>query len=264
MILHREDGWVSYHVTGNGPVVVLIHAISTGRKMWQYQLAALGPRARTITFDARGVGESSDLARGRDPKEQIADDIAAILDDLGENSAFVCGVSFGGVIAQHFAVRHPERVRALMVVDSYGDSRPTSLSRAAWLASVYAGSVSNYLPRPALAALMRTAYSRWPEAARVLSDAVAELRPWQAFRTRLAINLVNYLPGVAGGSYPVWFVVGLNSWWRSRQFAEEFAAKVPRTTILEVPNSTDPTPLCQPEAFTAILLHALDEVESRS
>ncbi len=259
MKLHRPGTWIHYETQGQGPPVVLIHAISTGSRMWTRQVEAFTDHARVITLDARGVGRSGNLTGPRHIRDQISDDIAALLDELGEESAFICGVSFGGVIAQHFAATHPHRVEALMVVDSYGDSRPLSLSRAAWLASVYAGSVSNFLPRTLLTGLMQQAYRQWPEAAAHLADAVRSLRPWQAFYTRNAINLVNYLPAITLANYPVWFVLGEDSWWRSERFATEFAAAVPRAKLIRVPDSADPTPLCQPETFNDILRNALIE-----
>ncbi|MGH9801013.1 MAG: alpha/beta fold hydrolase, partial [Blastocatellia bacterium] len=79
---------------------------------WKFQVEALSPHFQTITFDNRGVGESDQ------PEEafslgDIADDAAALLDKLGIASAYVFGISMGGMIAQEFALRHPHRVRKL-------------------------------------------------------------------------------------------------------------------------------------------------------
>lgn len=100
---------------------------------------------------------------------------------------------------------------------------------------------------------MRRQYRRWPRAADHLASAVGALRPLDALKTRWAISFVNYLPALSAGSYPILGVVGESSWPRSLTFMEELQRAVPRTTLVRVPNSNDPTPLCQPDVFNAIL-----------
>ena len=225
--------------------------------MWSAQVERFSQDHRVIVFDARGVDRSGPIRGWRRVRDQIAEDIAQLLVHLGEVRATICGVSFGGVIAQHFAARHPERVEKLVVVDSYSDTRPTSIGRALWLASVYAGSVSNLLPRSVLSRIMRDQYRRWPHAADYLSEAVMRLRPFDALKTRCAINLVNYTPALNAADYPILGVVGENSWPRSITFMEELQHAVPRTHLIRLADSNDPTPLCQPDAFNTILAEFL-------
>ncbi|WP_147918532.1 alpha/beta fold hydrolase [Ruania zhangjianzhongii] len=250
---------IYYETHGRGRPLVLIHAISAGAGMWSAQVERFSQDHRVIVFDARGVGRSGPISGWWQVRDQIADDIAQLLTHLAEEQAAVCGVSFGGVIAQHFAARHPERVQRLIVVDAYSDTRPTSVGKALWLASVYAGSISNLLPPAALARLMRDQYRRWPHAADYLAEAVTRLRPLDALKTRCAINLVNYPPALNAANYPILGVVGENSWPRSLTFMEELRRAVPRTHLIRVPDSNDPTPLCQPEAFNAILADFLND-----
>lgn len=198
-------------------------------------------------------GQACGRLRSSGSHRIIADDIAQLLVHLGAERATICGVSFGGVIAQHFAARHPERVERLVVVDSYSDTRPTTVGKALWLASVYAGSISNLLPSAILANVMRGQYRRWPHAAGHLADVVTRLRPFDALKTQCAINLVNYPPALNAANYPILGVVGEDSWPRSITFMEELQRAVPRTRLIRVAESNDPTPLCQPAAFNAIL-----------
>jgi pimeloyl-ACP methyl ester carboxylesterase len=65
-----------------------------------------------LTFDNRGCGQS-DLPRAPYTMAALADDALAVLDAAGVGKADVLGVSMGGMIAQHLAVRHPERLRKL-------------------------------------------------------------------------------------------------------------------------------------------------------
>ncbi|MBZ2196551.1 alpha/beta fold hydrolase [Occultella gossypii] len=251
--LDSDGTGIYYETHGDGPALVLIHAISSGADMWRAQVEHFSASHRVVVFDARGVHRSGPITGWRHIRSRIAGDVAALLDHLGIARAAVCGVSFGGVIAQHVAARHPDRIQALAIVDTYSDSRPTTVGKAAWLASVYLGSVSNLLPGTLLADIMRQQYARWPAAAAYLAEAVSRLRAWDGFKTRIAINLVNYLPAHAAADYPLLAVVGTDSWPRSSTFMDELKHAVPRTELVHVPDSGDPTPLCRPEEFNRIL-----------
>ena len=69
---------------------------------------------RVITFDHRGIGRSESLMPAY-TTEAMADDAASILDELGLDAAHVYGISLGGMIAQQLALRHPERIRSLVL-----------------------------------------------------------------------------------------------------------------------------------------------------
>jgi 3-oxoadipate enol-lactonase len=76
-----------------------------------------GPLAREfelLTYDQRGLGQS-EIPGGPYSMADYAEDAAALLDQLGWKSCAVMGVSFGGMVAQEFAVRHPERVERLVL-----------------------------------------------------------------------------------------------------------------------------------------------------
>lgn len=250
---------IYYETHGEGPPIVLIHAISAGAGMWRAQVERFSLDHRVIVFDARGVDRSGPVGGWRHIRSRMADDIAHLLTHVGEQRAIICGVSFGGVIAQHFAARHSDRVERLILVDTYGDTRPTTASKVLWLASVYAGSVSNLLPPSTLARVMRRQYRRWPHAAEVLADAVTRLRAIDALKTRCAIILANYTAALNAANFPILAIVGEESWPRSMTFMQELQFDVPRTRLMRIPASNDPTPLCQPDAFNDAVAQFLDE-----
>jgi pimeloyl-ACP methyl ester carboxylesterase len=103
----------AYHeIHGEGPPLLLIYGLAGRGRGFCYQIPELSNHFRTIVFDNRGVGES-DQPEGPYSIAQMADDAAALLDALGIESAHVFGISMGGMIAQEFALRHPERLQRL-------------------------------------------------------------------------------------------------------------------------------------------------------
>jgi 3-oxoadipate enol-lactonase len=112
-----SDGFeVAYDVYGRsgGTPVVMLQGLGTDSRGWALQRFAFGRRHRCFAIDNRGVGGSARAPRPFS-LEQMADDAVAVLDAEGVDRAHVMGASMGGVIAQMLAVRHPDRVRSLVL-----------------------------------------------------------------------------------------------------------------------------------------------------
>lgn len=98
---------------GSGPMVVLLHPVGLDGTFWGGLPAALAPQRRVLSLDLAGHGGSPATARPR-PIETYADDVAAAIREAGGGPAAVVGLSFGGMVAQMVAIRHPELVSALL------------------------------------------------------------------------------------------------------------------------------------------------------
>lgn len=117
-IVRSGDADISYEITGEGEPLLMIMGFLSDARMWILQTAAFSPHYRCITFDNRGVGNSSSPP-GPYTMEQMAADAIAVLDDAGIDSAHVLGISMGGAIAQHVALKAPERIRSLTLAATW-------------------------------------------------------------------------------------------------------------------------------------------------
>jgi len=105
-----------YRWSGDGPVVLAAHGITSNHRSWSLVAAALGPDATLVAPDLRGRGRSNGLPAPY-TIAQHADDCAAVLEHLGAGPAVVAGHSMGGFVATMLATRHPDLVHAAVLVD---------------------------------------------------------------------------------------------------------------------------------------------------
>ena len=108
---------------GGGTPVVLLHAFPLHSGMWEPQTESLGDRFRLVTPDLKGFGKSSapDDAAGYS-MDAYADDVKAVVDDLGSDQVVLAGLSMGGYIAFAFLRKHPDVVRALVLADTRAEA----------------------------------------------------------------------------------------------------------------------------------------------
>ena len=109
-----ENGgvWLSWRAYGEGEPVLMIMGYMGSSKAWFRLLPHVSREHRAIVFDNRGTGDS-DRPPGLWSMDDLARDALAVLDAAGHDPAHVLGVSMGGMVAQHLALGHPERVRTL-------------------------------------------------------------------------------------------------------------------------------------------------------
>jgi pimeloyl-ACP methyl ester carboxylesterase len=137
---------IAYDVRGEGPALVLVHAFPFDRRMWSENVAALAVQRRVIALDLRGFGETAPSERPPS-LEDLADDVAGLLDALGIPMASVAGLSMGGYVALAFARRHAARLAALILADTRAaaDSPEARQARADGIAKLRAGGSAEFL-----------------------------------------------------------------------------------------------------------------------
>ena len=112
-----------YLDVGKGTPVVLIHGLAGDYSAWLAQIEALQNDYRVIAFDNRGAGRSTQVDEPVSTAD-LADDTLALMDHLGVERAHVVGRSMGGAVAQHMALKAPQRVLSLTLCASFARLDP--------------------------------------------------------------------------------------------------------------------------------------------
>ena len=108
-----------YEVHGSGDPVVLLHgAFMTITNNWTGWIGELSKTRKVIAIEMQGHGRTADTARDI-TDENLADDVAALLEQLKIPRADLIGYSMGGAVAMQCAIRHPDKVRKVVVISSY-------------------------------------------------------------------------------------------------------------------------------------------------
>jgi pimeloyl-ACP methyl ester carboxylesterase len=107
-----------YEVHGSGDPVVLLHgSFMTISNNWTEWIGELSKTRKVIAFEMQGHGRTADIKRDFS-YENLADDVAALLDYLKIPSADLIGYSMGGGVAMQCAIRHPEKVRKVVSISA--------------------------------------------------------------------------------------------------------------------------------------------------
>jgi 3-oxoadipate enol-lactonase len=122
--IERQHQRIYYEVVGEGPPILLGHSFFCSGEMWRNQVPVLAESHRVINLDYRGHGRSSPLREELDLYELVEDSVA-LLDHLGIEQAVWAGLSVGGMTAMRAALHFPERVRALILIDTDADAERT-------------------------------------------------------------------------------------------------------------------------------------------
>jgi 3-oxoadipate enol-lactonase len=165
-----RNGTVKLHweSVGQGPAVLLVAGRGMTVEGWWATIPVLARSFRVIAFDHRDTGRSSRLLWPYSVA-QMADDALAVLDAAGEQRAHVYGISLGSLVAQEVALRHPDRVQALV------------------LGASSAGGFAAYMPSPSVrtffarAGAMTLGEAEWATVAFTYAERTRRLHPERIF-----------------------------------------------------------------------------------
>ncbi len=111
---------LNYETAGKGEkAIVFLHGFTGSARDWVNQMAAFSPKYRVVACDQRGHGKSS--APSREEAYSVSvfiEDVPPLLDKLGIRKCCLVGHSLGGFVALEFALKYPDRLAALVLVDT--------------------------------------------------------------------------------------------------------------------------------------------------
>ncbi|MDQ0456442.1 pyrimidine utilization protein D [Rhizobium paknamense] len=116
-----------YDVHGeNGPALILSSGLGGSAGYWAAQLQALTPHFRVITYDHRGCGRTGGEVPPDGGIRAMAEDVLEIADTLGLSSFHLMGHALGGLIGLDLALRCPERLESLVLINAWSKADPHS------------------------------------------------------------------------------------------------------------------------------------------
>ena len=240
--LDRDGVAIHYDIEGEGPVLLLSHGYSATGEMWRGQVEALKDRFRVITWDMRGHGRSDYPEDAAAYSEALTvADMAALLDAAGAERAILGGLSLGGYMSLAFNVVHPERVRALLIIDT-GPGYRNDEAREGW--NKNALRTADRYESEGLARLQRGTAEMRTSAHR---DASGLVRAARGMLTQRDARVISSLPTIA---VPSLVVVGADD----APFlaaADYMAGKIPGAKKVVIEAAGHAANMDQPAAFNA-------------
>ena len=247
--INRDGVQIYYEVHGSGPPLILTHGYSSTSEMWQGQVEALAKQHKLVLWDMRGHGRSDYPADAGAYSEALTiADIAALLDAIGTERAIVGGLSLGGYMSLAFYRAHPERVRALLIIDTGPGFRKDD-ARDAW--NKRALDTAERFEREGLAMLKSASHERAMVSHR---DASGLVRAARGMLTQRDARVIEILPEI---KVPALIVVGADD----APFlaaSDYMAAKIPGARKAVIPAAGHAVNIDQPQAFIDAVLPFLD------
>jgi pimeloyl-ACP methyl ester carboxylesterase len=247
--LKRDGVELYYEVHGEGPVILLSHGYSATSQMWRGQVEALSKIHKLVTWDMRGHGQSDypeDPAAYSEPATVA--DMLAILDAVGAETAIVGGLSLGGYMSLAFHLAHPDRVKALLIIDT-GPGYRNDQARDGWNANAHRtaeryeteglGRLAAGTPE------MRMSHHR---------DAEGLAKAARGMLTQRDPNVLNSLTTIA---VPSMVLVGADDT-PFLNASDYMAAKIPGAVKVVIPNAGHAANIDQPQAFNAAVVEFLE------
>jgi pimeloyl-ACP methyl ester carboxylesterase len=243
--LNRDGVNIHYEIHGSGPPLLLTHGYSSTSAMWQGQIEALSKQHKLILWDMRGHGQSDypDDAAAYSEAFTVAD-MAALLDKAGAGSAIVGGLSLGGYMSLAFYRAHPERVRALLIIDT-GPGFKKDEARDAWNKRAY--ETGDRFEREGLEVLKSASRER---SSVVHRNASGLARAARGMLTQRDAGVIEALPKI---KVPALVVVGADDT-PFLAASDYMAAKIPGAQKVVIPAAGHAANIDQPQAFIDAVL----------
>jgi pimeloyl-ACP methyl ester carboxylesterase len=260
--IERDGVNIHFEDVGSGPPIVMGHSILCSREMWVYQVPRLAERYRVINLDQRGHGRSVP-ATGPYELHDMVDDAVAVLDHLEIDRAVWAGLSIGGMVAMHAAIAVPDRVSALVLLDTHAGAE--TLYKKVKYRAMGLGS-SAFGIRPFVPAVIPLLFGRTTR-----TENPALIEEWKAKFASIHVPSITRAVGVlvkrpsivgelANVQVPSLVIVGDEDASLPVPISQEIADALPNASLVVIPEAGHLSALEKPEAVTEAMLGFLDSL----
>jgi len=251
-------GGISLNVIerGSGTPLLLAHGFPLDHSMWAGQLTGLSDACRVIAPDLRGFG-SSDVVPGVATMQQMADDLAGVLDTLSiRQPVAFCGLSMGGYVAWQFALRHRSRLSKLILCDTRAiadtpEAAAGRLKTAEWVLTEGPGLVAEAM-LPKLFA-PDTAQNQ-PQVVEATRQVILQTKPAGIAAALHGLaqrpDVTEHLPRI---DVPTLVICGEHDAISPPAEMEQFATKMPQARFVKIAGAGHMAPLEAPQAVNVAI-----------
>jgi len=244
-----------FHGQPERPVLVLNNGIiMNAATSWVFQLEELAAHYRVLTYDCRGQGQS-DHPPGPYTMASHAKDLAELLKALDIDRAHIAGISYGGEVAQAFALHYPEKTRSLILADTASEVGPELLFIIqSWIDALQTGDPDAFfhvtVPWNFSPSFIREHPKLLEEARKRYAglDFPAVIRLCECFLK------VHFTPRLAEIKAPSCILVGENDLLKGIGYAQILLENLPRGELHLVPDAGHASCWENPEVFNTIIL----------
>lgn len=244
---------------GAGDPVIFLHGVGCTVRSLEPQLEALAASRRVIAVDSRGHG-LSDRTYGRMSVRDYADDVLAVMSELGICQAPVVGVSMGGTIAMTMALAAPERVTRLVLADTFARA---DADMAAGMQGVSSVALTHGMHAAAEqvkpATFCAAAITEQRPYVRDFHEQFAAMDPYAFSIAMNAIAELDLLDDLSRISVPTLVLIGAEDVLTGLERSEAIAVAVPNAELRVIEKAGHLSNLDEPGAFTDHLIQFLNQ-----
>ncbi|HUY76687.1 MAG TPA: alpha/beta fold hydrolase [Ktedonobacterales bacterium] len=255
---HVNGAQLYYEEHGAGPeTIVFAHGLFWSGEMFAAQVAALQDRYRCVTFDFRGQGQSEMTRDGYD-METLAEDAAALIRQLGLAPCHFAGLSMGGFIGMRLALRQPELLRSLILLETSADPEPAeNLPSYRKLLTVAQVIGLHPVAGRVMPTMFGQTFMRDPARAQQRAEWQARLagnqRPGILNATRGVLDRVGVADQLDQIRTPTLIIVGDEDVATKPDRAQRMAERIPGARLVTIPHAGHTSTVEEPAAVTAAI-----------
>jgi 3-oxoadipate enol-lactonase len=256
---------IHYRIEGSGPVLVLVHGLACGQRMWFHQVRALRSRFTIVTYDQRGHGLTGAPAeKDAYSSAHLSRDLAGLLDHLGIETCHMVGFSMGGGPALALAATQPGRVQSLVLADVGAGAENPAATQALvrrWLAVSRSAGMAGLADEMLRSEFYKT-YANCSERARRHMRALIMATPRRGLENTLTevlakrSSLFRSTRILAAVSAPTLVLTGADDY-VCRKAAHLLACTIPGARELRIRGAGHMSPLEAPGAFNEAVANFL-------